>query len=206
MTIHCSALVVRGCWLNLSSVSEAVVLSAAELHVQKNKVETPPQCYSVSERFKTQTVTLKKNNLTGIAPITDCFYFRFEANITDCMRQMSWCWQEQQVFTNLNDQTYRIHKGTGSQTEPTRQQNTGLTPCPCVKLSRIHSRTRESSPTVTLLRTDCCTDRLYTKPPHSGRVPAHWHTYSTDCAESRVCKHIITHGYELRTKSLLRNC
>lgn len=59
MTIHCSALVVRGCWLNLSSVSEAVVLSAAELHVQKNKVE-PPQCYSVSERFKTQTVTLKK--------------------------------------------------------------------------------------------------------------------------------------------------
>lgn len=42
MTIHCSALVVRGCWLNLSSVSEAVVLSAAELHVQKNKVETPP--------------------------------------------------------------------------------------------------------------------------------------------------------------------
>lgn len=42
MTIHCSALVVRGCWLNLSSVSEAVVLSAAELHVQKNKVEPPP--------------------------------------------------------------------------------------------------------------------------------------------------------------------
>lgn len=40
MTIHCSALVLRGCWLNLSSVSEAVVLSAAELHVQKNKVET----------------------------------------------------------------------------------------------------------------------------------------------------------------------
>lgn len=42
MTIHCSALVLRGCWLNLSSVSEAVVLSAAELHVQKNKVENPP--------------------------------------------------------------------------------------------------------------------------------------------------------------------
>lgn len=67
----------------------------------------------------------------------------------------------------------RIHKGPGSQTEPTRQHNTGLTPCPCVKLSRIHSRTRESSQTVTQIRTDCCTDRLYNEPPHSVPVPAH---------------------------------